>query len=109
MLLPLVRAVEPEDKQAGLHAASALAALRQPATRWAGARGEIKCNRSSLARASTANGSIALIAGDESYVRRAYGFPLSFETYSGLLASIRHIGVTAEFRMVVDYFHVPED
>jgi hypothetical protein len=103
------RAVESEDKQAGLHAAGNFAAFRQPATRWARAQGEVRCNLSSLAGASTTNGSIAVIAADESYVRRAYGFPLSFETYSGLLASIRHIGVTAEFRKVIDYFHVPED
>lgn len=32
--------------------------------------------------------------------------PPPFETYTGLLALIRHIGVTTECRKMVDYFHV---
>jgi hypothetical protein len=102
-------AAELEQRRVRPHAASTAAARMQAAPRREGVRDEVQCNLASLAGASTANGSITLIPGDEGYVRRAYGFPLSFETYNLLLTSIRHIGVTAEFREVVDYFHVPDD
>ncbi len=49
-----------------------------------------------------------LIHGDEMYVRRAERLPLPFSLYRDLLAWVDYVGVTPNFRRVIDYFDVPE-
>jgi len=44
------------------------------------------------------------VSGEESYVERVLDQPLAFETFTELSTVARRIGVTAEFRAVVDYF-----
>ena len=71
--------------------------------------GHIQCTLSALIGASNCNRSIAVIQGHEDYVHRAAGAPLSFATYQELLPLIAYIGVTANFRRVIDYFQIPDD
>ena len=48
-----------------------------------------------------------LIPGDESYALRALNHEISFEEFRFLSQAIRHIGVTQNFKKVIDYFAVP--
>ena len=48
-----------------------------------------------------------LIPGDESYALRALNHEISFEEFQFLSQAIRHIGVTQNFKKVIDYFAVP--
>lgn len=47
------------------------------------------------------------VPGDESYVARIENMELSLEEYKSLNGTAEHIGVTPEFKKVIDYFHVP--
>lgn len=47
------------------------------------------------------------VPGDESYVARVGNIELSLEEYKSLLGTAEHIGVTPEFKKVIDTFHVP--
>ncbi|PSH02730.1 MAG: transaldolase [Acidobacteria bacterium] len=73
-----------------------------------GTRAQIRCTLSSLIGAATAVGNIALIEGEEQYVQRASSLPLSMATYREAIQFARSIGVTPNFRRVIDYFGVPE-
>lgn len=66
---------------------------------------DIRCSLSSLVGSVTANGRITVIPGDEDYFHRAKHFALTFDTLQLLLSQTRHVGVTAAFRKVIDYFH----
>ena len=68
---------------------------------------EIKCSLSTLIGAGDRH--ITPIQGDESYLRRTEQLSLSFATYRDLATCVDHIGVTAKFRRVIDYFEVPEN
>ena len=70
--------------------------------------GHIRCTLSALIGASKGDGAVAVIQGDENYVHRVARAHLSFGLYQDLLCSIAHIGVTPNFRRVIDYFHVPD-
>ncbi len=70
--------------------------------------GHIKCTLSALIGAYNSNRIIAVIQGDEDYVHRVSQAPLSFGAYQDLLRSIAYIGVTPNFRRIIDYFDVPE-
>ncbi len=50
---------------------------------------------------------VAIIASDEKYVDRVLNTPFSTDHYSFLKNNIRYIGVTQNFREVIDYFKVP--
>jgi hypothetical protein len=90
-----------------------IAAQQFPQLRAANTRrqspGEVKCRIASLLGAPDGSRNIALTNGEEEYVLRAAGFPISFATYKELLNAIEYIGVTDNFRRVIDYFQVPED
>lgn len=51
---------------------------------------------------------IKCVNGDEKYISRAVGKELDFEEYKFLSKEVRCIGVTPEFKKVIDYFKVPE-
>ena len=70
--------------------------------------GEIQCTLASLVGAASGSDRVSLIEGDESYAMRVSWLPLSFSTYRELLRFVRYVGVTANFRRVIDYFKVPE-
>ena len=68
---------------------------------------EIKCKLATLL--GTGERHVTVIQGDEKYVKRAERLPVSFDTYRNLAACVEYVGVTANFRRVIDYFDVPED
>ena len=78
-------------------------------TRQPFAGGQVKCSLSTLIALTGADHGASLIQDDEDYVLRAAHLPISFDTYQDLVSSVTHIGVTPNFRRVVDYFQVPED
>jgi hypothetical protein len=84
------------------------ASLRTAASRRTGIPGEIRCTLSSLVGMGTDGGRIALIPGDEEYVQKADRAPLLLETYRQLVPLVRHIGVTPNFRKIVDFFPEPD-
>ena len=48
-----------------------------------------------------------IIPGDESYVIRALDKEVSFEEFMFLSQAVKFIGVTQNFKNVIDYFKVP--
>ncbi len=50
---------------------------------------------------------LPVVRGEEDYVARIIDQPLAPEQYTDLLPIAKHIGVTAEFKEVVDYFKTP--
>lgn len=51
---------------------------------------------------------LAVVAGEESYVNRILDYPLTLEEFKALSPIVEYVGVTPEFRKVIDYFKVPE-
>ncbi|MFZ2286990.1 MAG: transaldolase family protein [Bacteroidales bacterium] len=49
----------------------------------------------------------SVITGDKEYVDRVLNTPLSADHYSFLKKHVRHVGVTRNFREVIDYFKTP--
>ena len=47
-------------------------------------------------------------AGEESYVNRILDYPLTLEEFKALAPMAEYVGVTPEFKKVIDYFKVPE-
>lgn len=52
---------------------------------------------------------IGVMRDEEAYVRRFWNQPISARLYADLGIAARHIGVTKNFREVVDYFKTPEE
>lgn len=52
---------------------------------------------------------IKMVAGDENYIQRAIDKPISSGEYDLLSRSIKYVGVSKEFKKIVDYFKVPEN
>jgi hypothetical protein len=50
----------------------------------------------------------SIVSGEDSYVRRFWEQPISLELYEDIARVAKHIGVTKNFREVVDYFKIPE-
>jgi len=71
----------------------------------AGRPHEIICTLSGLAGVVTTAGRIALISEDEDYLRRAEHLKIPFDTLQQLMQQVRHVGVTRDFRKVIDTFH----
>jgi hypothetical protein len=71
--------------------------------------GEVTCDLATLAGHSDGQRRIALLQGEEKYVQRASRLPMSFPTYRALSAWVDRIGVTPNFRRVIDYFDVAEN
>ena len=51
---------------------------------------------------------VKCINGDEKYISRAINKELNFEEYKFLLQEVRTIGVTSEFKKIINLFDVPE-
>lgn len=51
---------------------------------------------------------LAVVAGEESYVNRILDYPLTLEEFKALSPIVEYVGVTPEFKKVIDYFKVPE-
>ena len=51
--------------------------------------------------------SLPAVSGEEDYVRRVVDQPLAPEAFRELSGLARHIGVTAEFRKIIDHFATP--
>ena len=51
--------------------------------------------------------SLPAVSGEEDYVRRVVDQPLTPEAFRELSGGARHLGVTAEFKKVIDYFATP--
>ena len=49
-----------------------------------------------------------VVSGEESYVKRFWEQPISLELYEDIACVAKHIGVTKNFREVIDYFKIPE-
>ena len=47
-------------------------------------------------------------AGEEAYVRRFWEQPIGLDLYGEIACVAKHIGVTKNFKEVIDYFKVPE-
>lgn len=54
------------------------------------------------------NDTTKMIPGDESYVLRAIDKEVSFEEFVFLSQAVKFIGVTQNFKNIIDYFKVPE-
>lgn len=67
------------------------------------------CSLSTLTGNRGDNHPVRVIQGDEDYIARASDMPLSFATFRELLLWTDYVGVTANFRRIIDYFEVPED
>ena len=50
---------------------------------------------------------VSVISKEKEYVDRILHAPLSADHYSFLKSNIRYVGVTSNFREVVDYFKTP--
>ena len=59
-------------------------------------------------KALLAGGTASIVKADEAYVRRVLDRPFDLESLTGLKGLVKHLGVTAQFRDVIDYFKVPE-
>lgn len=69
--------------------------------------GEIRTSLRALTSGTKGEGA-SIIAGDESYVQRVLDLPVTLGLYDDLKQFTRAIGVTRNFREVIDYFKVPE-
>lgn len=52
---------------------------------------------------------LQVVRNEESYVQRVMNMALSLEEYRSISGLVSHIGVTDEFKKVIDYFHVSKD
>lgn len=63
--------------------------------------------RTLLSSHDTNENSVSVITGDKEYVDRVLNTPLSADSYSFLKEHVRYVGVTRNFREVIDYFKTP--
>ena len=69
---------------------------------------EIKLLLKSLVTAKDPKESVAaIIDSEKDYVNRVMNAPLSLDQYKFLKSIVRYVGVTTNFREVIDYFKVP--
>ncbi len=59
-------------------------------------------------KALLAGGAVSIVKADEAYVRRVLDKSLDMDVLFGLEGMVKHLGVTPEFKEVIDYFKVPE-
>ena len=52
--------------------------------------------------------SVPVISGHESYFKRAAQFPVDLDTYLKLKDCVKALGVTENFKEIVDYFKTPD-
>jgi hypothetical protein len=71
---------------------------------------QIKLLLKSLVTTQNPKESVAsVIDKDKDYLNRVLNMPLSIEQYKLLKELIKHVGVTKNFREVIDYFKVPDN
>ncbi len=58
---------------------------------------------------SLTGGEVSAVRGEEGYVNRVLDKPITLELFQKLKPLTRHVGVTKNFREVIDYFKVPEN
>ena len=51
---------------------------------------------------------VPAVRGEESYVERVWNMPVDLDLFQKLAPMVKYIGVTQEFKDVIDYFKVPE-
>ena len=51
---------------------------------------------------------VNVIAKDKEYIDRVLNMPISADHYNFLKSNIRYVGVTSNFREIIDYFKTPE-
>jgi hypothetical protein len=51
---------------------------------------------------------VPAVRGEESYVQRVMNFPIALDVIKELKGIVKFVGVTQEFKDVIDYFKVPE-
>jgi hypothetical protein len=68
----------------------------------------ISCRISSLAGPDDSE-KAGIVKGDEKYINRAMGLPLSFDKFLRLKDIVKYVGVTENFKEIIDYFKVPQD
>jgi hypothetical protein len=59
-------------------------------------------------RAMLAGGAVSIAKNDEAYARRILDHDFDLGEMINLKGIVKHLGVTAEFKNVIDYFKVPE-
>ncbi len=73
-----------------------------------GALTEAGCTIGSLIRQSDSTSGASIVRGEEEYVGRVLEFPVSLGLYRKLKDLVQFVGVTKNFREVVDYFKTPK-
>ena len=66
------------------------------------------CTMKSTLRALLANDGTSIVKSDEAYIGRVLDHAFDVDDLLKIQGSIKYVGVTASFRDVIDYFHVPE-
>lgn len=51
---------------------------------------------------------LTVVSGEERYVERILDYPLTLQEFKNLSPMVEYVGVTPEFKKVIDYFQVPE-
>ena len=64
---------------------------------------EIKCSLNTFRQSET-----TFIEGDAAYLKRVEYYPIDFKTFKQLKPMVKAVGVTDEFKKVIDTFKVPE-
>ena len=90
-------------------AGSHLQRRRGANTRLSTAGNEIECSLSTLIGTANGEHAVSILEGDGDYVFRASRLPLSFRTYRDLLPFVNYVGVTPNYRRIIDYFRVAAD
>jgi len=70
--------------------------------------GELNCSLKSLFDLKS-NEPISVVKGDEEYINRVINNPLSFNNFTRLSEFIKFVGVTDNFKEIVDYFETPNN
>ncbi len=70
--------------------------------------GRIRASLKSLLSLDGKGSGAALVRGEEAYVGRVLNLPISVALYEQLRPIAKYIGVTKNFKEVIDYFKVPE-
>jgi len=69
---------------------------------------DVKCTIGSLLKPDESGCGASIVKGEEDYVNRVMDFPISLQLYKKLKDIVQFIGVTKNFKEVIDYFKVAE-
>lgn len=65
----------------------------------------VSCSLGSLVKNSTIN----MVAGEEAHLGRISNIALSFDAFMELGQRVKYIGVTDDFKEIMEFYHVPEN